>query len=218
MINSLRLGGAEGVFLTELSYLGELGCNVHCITVNGPNRYLIDCWQNLSLHTGHRLDLDRVREVDRTNEYHCLDGEGEVSIKTALNLAQYTRSNGITCLYTTLDRSIKIALLAKLFYGSFRLIVREARTYDQKPLYLKLLNKALGRLVDQYVAVSCAVRDSMPSKFRQCGGKVIVLTNGVSVLWQRLWVEPVMRWSMGAALGLSIQEIPLESQRRFKRC
>ncbi len=180
MINSLRVGGAETVFLNELIHLGGLGVDAVCITLNGlSNQWLTDTKANICLQPSQLLELDRIKKIGLANGYYCLDGDGEVSLKTAFKLAQYIRSSGMTCLYTTLDTSIKTALLAKLFYGDFRLIVREARIYSQKPVYLRLLDRALSRLVDQYVAVSCAVSDSMPSKIRRNTGRVAVLTNGV---------------------------------------
>lgn len=186
LINSLRSGGAETVFLNELTHLGGLGVDAVCITLTGlSNQWLIDHKANICLHPRQLLELDRIKKISLTNVYHCLDSNGEVSLKTAFKLAQYIRSSGITCLYTTLDSSIKIGLLAKLFYGDFRLIVREARIYSQKPIYLKLLDRTLCQLVDQYVAVSYAVSESMPLKIRAGSGRVSVLKNGVRTKMQR---------------------------------
>ena len=186
MINSLRVGGAETVFLNELIHLGGLGVDAVCITLNGlSNQWLTDKKANICLQPSQFVELDRIKKLSLANGYHCLEGVGEVSLKTAFKLAQYIRSSGMTCLYTTLDTPIKIALLAKLFYGDFRLIVREARMYSQKPVYLRLLDRALSRLVDQYVAVSCVVSDSMPSKIRRSTGRVAVLTNGVKTKIER---------------------------------
>ena len=174
------------MFLSELIHLGGLEVDAVCIALTGlSNQWLTDNKANICLQPSQLLELDRIKKISLANGYHRLDGGGEASLKTAFKLAQYIRSTGITCLYTTLDTPIKIALLAKLFYGDFRLIVREARMYSQKPVYLRLLDRALSRLVDQYVAVSCVVSDSMPSKIRKSTDRVAVLTNGVKTKIER---------------------------------
>jgi glycosyltransferase involved in cell wall biosynthesis len=161
LINSLHCGGAEKVFATDSAYLSGLGITVYCITLD---------------ESSHPLN-----EIIAYN----LHSSRETSLQTAIKLSHYIRVKGITHLYVTLDRSIKIALFAKLLNRNFRLIVREARIYHYKPRYLRWTDKILSNLVDQYVAVSSAVKDSMPQNFLQRSSKVTVLTNGVKERAQR---------------------------------
>ncbi|CAN1536030.1 RfaG Glycosyltransferase [Burkholderiaceae bacterium] len=155
LINSLHLGGAETVFATDLTYLSALGITVYGITLD---------------ESSHPLN-----EINAYN----LRSSRETSLQTAIKLSQFIRAKGISHLYVTLDCSIKIALFAKLLNRNFRLIVRESRIYHYKPWHHRWIDKIFCRLVDQYVAVSGAVKDSMPKSFLQSSSRVIVLTNGV---------------------------------------
>ena len=155
LINSLHLGGAETVFATDLTYLSALGITVYGITLD---------------ESSHPLN-----EINAYN----LRSSRETSLQTAIKLSQFIRAKGITHLYVTLDCSIKIALFAKRLNRNFRLIVRESRIYHYKPWHHRWIDKIFCRLVDQYVAVSGAVKDSMPKSFLQSSSRVIVLTNGV---------------------------------------
>lgn len=177
LINSLHFGGAETVFATDLTYLSAMGITVYGITLDEsiyqPNfGYQADWLLNRDNLTNNVV---KPSEVIAYN----LRSRRETSLQTAIKLSQYIRVKGITHLYVTLDRSIEIALFAKLLNRNFRLIVREARMYHYKPWRLRLTDKILSSLVDQYVAVSNAVKDSMPVSYLQSSTRVTVLTNGV---------------------------------------
>ena len=168
LINSFRLGGAETVFATDSAYLSGLGITVYGITLEESSHPLNDI-NAYNLHSKRKNFLQTAIN----------------SLQTAIKLSQYIRAKGITHLYVTLDRAIMIALFAKLLNRNFRLIVRESRIYYYKPWYLRWIDKILSNLVDQYVAVSSAVKDSMPQSFLQRSSKVTVLTNGVKERAQR---------------------------------
>ncbi|MBI2474656.1 MAG: glycosyltransferase family 4 protein [Candidatus Taylorbacteria bacterium] len=165
LVNKLKRGGAEKVFMNQASYLAGR----HAIYLaaalpsSSADNYLIDYGMN------------------REDVFFC-DFKNFFDLGAFWRLRRFVRKRDIRVVYSTLEFSNVISRLLKIFSPSIRVIIRESGMAFRKPPMVKLLDIILNFLAFRIVAVSAAVRDSLADYQHLHAHKFVIIENGVPVL------------------------------------
>jgi glycosyltransferase involved in cell wall biosynthesis len=164
LIDTLKIGGAEKVFVHDASALSKEGYDVYfALLLGAPEDPFVS---ELSLPK-EKIFFARAR-----NFY---------DLSALLRLRVFCRANRINIVYSTLNESNIAARLLKVLVPSLSICIREANMADYKPRKLRVLDFFLNALVVRIICVSEEVKASLAAKEPWRKGKMLVVMNGTSV-------------------------------------
>lgn len=156
LINNLKIGGAENVFVSQANYFYKQGIDVDFgVLADSRGNNFID-----QLKIGHGL----------------------IQFKSYLELSKFIKSENIRVVYATLDKANNYARAIKIFNPNIFVAIRESGMADRKTWKIKLLDFILNFFVDKIIAVSKEVRQSLVKYQKIHAEKIIVLANGVKIM------------------------------------
>jgi glycosyltransferase involved in cell wall biosynthesis len=161
LINSLAVGGAEKVFLTQANALFHRGWDVYFITLFHPGALIA------------QLDISEDHVV-------CIESSSVFDVGALMRLIQHLKRISPDSIYTTLNEANTMGRLARFFVRA-RLYTREANMADIKPFLYKTIDILIGFQSHAIIAVSEAVARSLQSYAPWQKSRMRVLYNGVQV-------------------------------------
>jgi glycosyltransferase involved in cell wall biosynthesis len=168
LINSLRGGGAERVFIHELNALQAKGVDVYVATL----------YSSSSDRTHEQLLELPV------NKRHCFHFRRLVDLKAFQALKKFIQTERIDLIYSTLDEANAVNRALALCSPKISCLVREANTAERKTWKFKLWDRITNKQLKQIVAVSKEVRRSILNYAPTTDDKIAVLPNGVELAEQ----------------------------------
>ncbi|MBI2673873.1 MAG: glycosyltransferase [Candidatus Zambryskibacteria bacterium] len=165
LINSLKIGGAERVFVKDANTFRERGREVFFAVLFGSEK-------NQPLLP--QLTLER-------NRFFCCEARAFYDLCGLRRLTIFIRKNKINTVYSTLDEGNLVARLLKLFLPKLTITIREANVADKKPLKFKIADLCLNFFANKVIAVSEEVLESLIRYEPWYKGKMILLKNGVDI-------------------------------------
>jgi len=169
LINSLKIGGAEKVFVKQANGLLEKGFDVY-FGVLEPKEGPLTFFDNLKVEK---------------NKYFCFNLKNLYDLKGYKKIAVFTKENKIDIIYSTLPAANLAARLAKLFNPKLKVIIREANVARVKSLKMKAADILLFPFTFRIIAVSQAVKKSLEKYLFFGKGKIKVLCNSVEIPLKR---------------------------------
>lgn len=165
LINKLKRGGAEHVFVRQLNALAQRGYPV----------YLGLIFDTRSSDT-YAAELAIPPERTYQGQFRHL---GDWSAYR--RLGRFISDHHIGVIYSTLESANVVARFTKLFRRRLRAVIRESGLASRKPLRFKALDMILNFLADRIIAVSEAVAQSLRSYQPWHSQKFIVIPNAVPI-------------------------------------
>ncbi len=162
LINSLSIGGAERVFISQANDLFDRGWDVHFIMLFSPG----------PLAKELRIPMNQIVPLDCSSVF---------DLSGIIKLVRYLRSVRADTLYSTLNEANAFGRFARIICWRVRLFTREANMADIKPMLYKLIDVLLGSFSYCIIAVSFAVAESIWSYAPWLRSRTKVLYNGVRV-------------------------------------
>ena len=164
LINSLSIGGAEKVFVSQANALLDKDFEVYFGILNNyiKDNYLCE------------LKIARHNFIN-FNNMNFLD------IKLYRKLYSFLASEHIGYIYATLAPATIMARVIKLFLPGVKVIVREACTAEIKALKQKIFDLITYPLIYRIIAVSELVRRSLEKYFFFHPQKIVVINNGIEL-------------------------------------
>jgi len=160
LINNLKIGGAEIVFIKLSEYLKKLGYPTFLAITKEPELnsgdFLIPGAITLPIH--NLLDIEGYRRI-----------------------IKFIKQNEIDIIYSTLDYANIISRTIKIFLPSLRVFIRESGTADRKTIKLKFLDIILNLFCNKIIAVSEEVRKTLIAYQPFCKNKIMVINNGIEI-------------------------------------
>ncbi len=165
IINSLGVGGAERVFVSDVNHLHKSGYDVSFVVLYGENK-----------------DNPLLHDIDIPNEkIYCLKGSNIFDAKVYLNLWKVIKKIDANIIYSTLNDAIFISRIVSIFSPKVFLVTREANTTEFKSLSHKIADIFMNWRANVMAVVSEQVKNSLVSYQPWCKKKVEVIYNGVSI-------------------------------------
>jgi glycosyltransferase involved in cell wall biosynthesis len=162
VINELRFGGAQRVFVDDANGFARAGARVLFCTLYRET---------------HEYPL--ARELEASIERVSLEARGPFDLGAVVRCARVLRSAGIDVLIATLNDANIFGRWVVLVSGlSVRLVRREANSIESKPLWQRVLDVLLDGLTRRILVVSAA---DLGHFDRWRVGKVVVMRNAVAL-------------------------------------
>ena len=157
LINALRIGGAERVFVDDANYLSSKGYKVHVVTLfdAGP----------------------LAKELSNDVQVQELGAHGSFDPKALRAFLRIVPAHPCIVI-TTLNEANVFGRVAALFSPNIILYTREANMADRKSLRYKLFDWLFGWRSNRIIAVSKAVAHSLGTYAPWLLNRVTVLYNG----------------------------------------
>lgn len=163
LINSIKVGGAEKVFVNQANALQEMGFDIY--------------FGVLEEKRGHLSFFDNLR----ADKYFCFDFKSLYDLGVYKRILKTINDHQIEIIYSTLPAANLIARIVKIFKPKLRVIIREANVADIKNLKLRIADILLLPWTDKIIAVSEAAKKSLERYLFLGRGKIEVINNGISL-------------------------------------
>ena len=144
LINSLRVGGAERVFVSQANECRRRGREIvfAVLASSAPGKNL----QN---------------ELNPAIPFHNLEIQSPWRLGVSKKIQAIIREYGVTKIYSTLDYANIIARMAKFKNPSLRVVIRESGMASRKTWRGKIVDRFLNFFADGIIAVSREVGESL---------------------------------------------------------
>lgn len=164
LINDLRVGGAEIVFINDINYLYKEGYDVYL-------GILYD-----------KRDKNMMGYLSIPSERVLVAGFKNIfDLKSYFQFARLIKHYSINILYSTLSDANIVSRILKILNPSLTIFVREANIANKKSIKLKITDLFLSFLTKKIVAVSNRVKMSLVSYMSFYKNKIEILENGVEI-------------------------------------
>lgn len=161
LINHLKMGGAENVFLRQAKFLSERDSKIYfgtLLKLKGERR--------------DRLTLSKGLIEYDFNFQNLLD------FSAYYNLIKFIKINSVSTVYSTLDRANIIARIIKIFFPNLKIVIRESGMANRKSLRIKFVDLLLNFFADRIIAVSSDQKNSMLAYQPIHKNKIEIIHNG----------------------------------------
>jgi glycosyltransferase involved in cell wall biosynthesis len=163
LINKLKRGGAERMFVNQLNELHKRGWDVHLSLVYGSQ--------------GKDNFLDELEFIGDKIEIFGFKNLADLSAWK--RFFRYIKKQRPDIIYSTLGDANHISRIARLFEPSLKVVIRESTVADSKTLPGKYIDWFLNFFADTIVAVSQEVKRSLLQFESTHQKKIYVIYNGV---------------------------------------
>lgn len=160
LINSLKIGGAEIVFIKLSEYLKNQGYDVF-------------------LGTTDSVILNKKKDLFSELQFPI---QNLLDFKGFWKLIRFVKENEIDVVCSTLDRANIVSRILKLFIPSLKVVIRESGTADRKSIKLKIFDIVLNLFCDKIIAVSDEVKETILEYQSFYRKKVEVINNGAEII------------------------------------
>ncbi len=165
LVNKLKRGGAESVFVNQINYLNQSGFNVSLAVLfksESDDNFFED------------LKIDKTKIV-------IFDFKNLFDLKKIISLRNFILINNIDILYSTLDLSNNVARLIKMCTPAIKVVVRESGMAERKSWFNKVIDVFLNFYCDRIIAVSTEVQRSLLEYQKMHKNKMKCILNGVEI-------------------------------------
>lgn len=165
LINSLKFGGAERMFVKTMNEFSRRGHYVY-----------------VGLFLGGEQDEGFSEELKiLSSNIFYPNAKAFYDFGALIRLRKFIIQNNIDVVYSTLDESNIAARLLKIICPGIRAVIREANVAGPKPIKFKFLDALLNLFVNRIVCVSEEVKISLLEYIPFYKSKMEVLPNGIDV-------------------------------------